>query len=183
MNGEVSSEKGRAGGQQEQHAQLAAAAVAVTHILAFLRAGALLPRPRHVPVGLQLGRRQHVQAGVHRQPAAGGLGNGQAAREVGCGAKRNFMSLVVRFVCGALGWQSTLPKEACGGLLMCLGLTVPTCVLHMQQGPACLRMKSVGPTPVDHTHRPKGMMRPSCRQAGRQAGQAGGQSQATPQHI
>ena len=79
MNGEVNSEEGRAGGQQEQHAQLAAAAVAVTHILAFLRAGALLPRPRHVSVGVQLGGRQHVQAGVHRQPAAGGLGKGQAA--------------------------------------------------------------------------------------------------------
>lgn len=101
MNGEVSSEEGRAGGQQEQHAQLAAAAVAVTHILAFLRAGALLPRPRHVSVGVQLGGRQHVQAGVHRQPAAGGLGKGQAAGERGYGIEHK-PQLCVNVRCEAL---------------------------------------------------------------------------------
>ena len=37
----------------------------ITHILAFLWPRALFPRPRHVPIGLQLGRRQHVQAGVY----------------------------------------------------------------------------------------------------------------------
>ena len=107
--------------------------------------------------GRQLGAVRRVLRGRGRG-SSGGAGRGASGRKEGCN----------RWV----GWSRARRDEARRGGWDGGAALPPVAALPAAAGPApaCLSVKGVGPTPVLHTQRPKGITRPSCRRAGRQAG-------------
>ena len=160
------------------------------HLLHLLRAWPLLAVSPHVAAGVQLRRRHDLRPracgarvskgrGLRWRPVAHDpLPWGAAEREAGrlvSTASHCSPASSCRWPAGrAASWRRAgCGGEAAAGVAVALKgrhedretpqrLSTTPLAQPGHQASACLSTKGVGPTPVDHTHRPKGMTRPSC---------------------